>query len=113
MTDRIPMTHYMLDEHGEPIATDDVLEWSRWWATANRSVAQDKDEAAGADGVMVSTVFLGLDHNFNLSGPPVLWETLVFGGPLDGEMWRWTSLEDALIGHQEVCRQVAAAASRG
>lgn len=101
--------HYMLDADGEPVAVEDVLEWSRWWQTANRIVAQDKDEAPGAsDDVMVSTVFLGLDHNFNATGPPVLWETLVFGGPLDGEMWRWTSRTDALVGHQEVCRLVAA-----
>jgi hypothetical protein len=34
-------------------------------------------------GVRVSTVFLGLDHSWNV-GPPVLFETMIFGGELDG-----------------------------
>jgi hypothetical protein len=103
------MTMYMLDEHGEPVPVDDIEIWGRWWQQANRIVAQDKDEAAGAAGVMVSTVFLGLDHNFSTSGPPVLWETLVFGGPLDGEMDRYTSRAAALAGHQAMCRRVSEA----
>lgn len=39
----------------------------------------------------VSTVFLSTDHNFRFVGPPVLWETMVFGGPWDEEQWRDTS----------------------
>lgn len=27
---------------------------------------------------LVSTVFLGIDHNFSCSGPPVLFETMIF-----------------------------------
>ena len=27
------------------------------------------------------TVFLGLDHDFLDRGDPILWETMVFGGP--------------------------------
>lgn len=46
----------------------------------------------------VSTVFLSLDHGFG-EGPPVLWETMIFGGKHDGEQWRYTSREDALAGH--------------
>lgn len=29
----------------------------------------------------ISTVFLGIDHNYSNAGPPVLWETMIFGGP--------------------------------
>jgi hypothetical protein len=43
-------------------------------------------------------------------GPPVLWETFVFGGVLDGEMQRYTSKADALAGHQRMCALVAQAA---
>jgi len=28
----------------------------------------------------VSTVFLGINHNFNPTGPAIVWETMVFGG---------------------------------
>ena len=61
------------------------------------------------DGVYVSTVFLGLDHNFMGVGPPLLWESLVFGGEYDGEMRRYTSKEEALRGHKELVGQVVEA----
>jgi hypothetical protein len=48
----------------------------------------------------VSTVWLGLDHSFGFDGPPLIYETLVFGGPLADEMERYTTLEQARTGHQ-------------
>lgn len=71
-------------------------------------VAQAVDEGDPTKTVRVSTVFLGLDHNFRAAGPPILWETLVFGGVLDGEMRRYASREAALLGHQEMCARVNA-----
>jgi len=104
--------YYMLDEAGEPYEAPDVLTWGLWFETAqNRTIAQDRDEAGGED-VMVSTVFLGLDHNFSGDGPPVLWETLVFGGVLDGAQRRYTSRAAALAGHQAICQDVAAVQRR-
>jgi len=35
--------------------------------------------------VRVSTTFLGLDHNFFGDGPPLLFETMIFGA--DGKPW--------------------------
>lgn len=102
--------YWILDADGEPMPTD-VRTWARWFDTADRTVAQDCDEAPGAPAVRVSTVFLGLDHQFG-DGPPVLWETLVFGGPLDGEQQRYTSRAAAIAGHQQICRLVAAAHER-
>jgi hypothetical protein len=101
---------YILDEHGQPQPCDDLLEWGRWFETSHaaRIVSRDKDEGLGGTEVTVSTVFLALDHQFG-NGPPVLWETLVFGGPLDGEMDRYCSLEDAILGHQAMCQRVRAA----
>jgi hypothetical protein len=58
----------------------------------------------------VSTVFLGLDHNFFGSGPPLLYETLVFGGSMDSEMRRYATRAEALVGHDEVVRLVQAGA---
>lgn len=53
-------------------------------------------------GVHVSTVFLGFDHGFSDDGPPVLFETLVFGGALADEMVRYTTYDEALAGHHEM-----------
>ena len=102
------MTHYMLDEHGQPVPCD-LLTWARWFETAERHVAHDMDEGdASGVRVRVSTVFLGLDHNYSGEGPPVLWETMVFGGVLDGEQERYATLAAALGGHQEWCARVRA-----
>jgi len=90
------MRTYILDDDGNPVRCDDIVAWGHWYQnTRNRIVAQDFDE----QGEGISTVFLGMDHSFTEKGPPILWETLVFGGPLDGEMERYSSLADALMGH--------------
>ena len=52
--------------------------------------------------VFISTVFLGIDHSFTRIGPPVLWETMIFGGRLDEEQWRYTSEAEAIRGHRRV-----------
>lgn len=105
--------YFVLNEHGEPVPCEDVLAWGMWFQTsiAARIVARDLDEAPGAPPVQVSTVFLAMDHSW-LDGPPILYETLVFGGPLDGEMERYTSRAEALEGHQEMCRRVREALGR-
>jgi hypothetical protein len=93
------MDHYVLDEAGEAIAVD-LLTWAEWFTVhpASRVVLQEHP----ARGVLVSTVFLGLDHGFHFDGqahPPVLWETMIFGGPFDQFQDRYTSRLEALIGH--------------
>jgi hypothetical protein len=57
----------------------------------------------------VSTVFLGIDHQWE-DGPPVLWETMIFGGPLNDYQVRYTSYNDAVEGHQVAVRLATEAA---
>lgn len=106
-----PHLHYMLDANGNVITTEDLFEWGIWLETADeqRRVAQDRDEGPDAQDIWVSTVFTGLDYNFFDDGPPILWETMVFGGPLDGKQERYASREAALLGHQRWCQRVALA----
>ena len=95
------MTCYVLDGHevrGEP----DMLTWGRWFESANRVVAGTKVGKA-----LVSTVFLGLDHNWG-DGPPIVFETLVFGGPHDGEEERYATWEEAERGHAVMVKRVRA-----
>ena len=54
-------------------------------------------------GVWVSTIFLTFNHNWHEIGPPVLFETMIFGGPLDRQQERYTSLDAALSGHERNC----------
>ena len=100
--------YYILDANGDPVPCD-VRTWGEWFErtsrTRERIIAHDRDEGPGGVEILVSTVFLGLDVTLN--GPPVLWETMVLGGLLDGFQIRYTSRADAFRGHQEICRQVS------
>lgn len=100
------MKKYILDDNGEPVLCPDVIAWSRWYVQADRAVALtkfDPPSSAYIHGCRVSTTFLGIDHNFEGSGPPILWETMIFNGPHDGAMWRYSSREAAIVGHELAC----------
>ena len=98
--------YYILDADNRPVVVD-VLTWAKWFeVTSNRIV--DYTEITSA--VHVSTVFIGLDHRFDDSGPPLLFETLIFGGPSDGNMERYSSWDDAVIGHRAMVRKTRALA---
>lgn len=95
---------YILDANWRPVPEPNLLKWAKWLETANRQVALDK-----IGGGEISTVFLGLDHNWP-SGPPVLWETMVFGGELNHAQARCAgNREQAEAMHAEVVQRVKAA----
>jgi hypothetical protein len=52
----------------------------------------------------VSTVFLGVDHNFTDRGSPVLFETMVFGANDHNDRYcdRYCTAEEAREGHARV-----------
>lgn len=93
------MDKYILDAEGNAVPTDNLMEWGAWFETADRKIARDKLKI-GDETVTVSTVFLGLDHGFGRGGP-VLFETLVFGGPHDQDERRYSTRQEALAGHAE------------
>lgn len=95
---------YILNDRGTPVIELDIQKWARWFGTSERQVALDT-----IDGVTISTVFLALDHNYRDSGPPILWETMVFGGPLTGLMDRCSgSKEQAEAMHAKMLAEVGA-----
>lgn len=91
----------------EIVECDDIYEWGEWFENNDRSIGKDERE-----GVRISTVFLGIDHGFPWGAlpqseyKPVLFETMIFGGPLDQEQWRYNSLESAREGHKTAVRLV-------
>ena len=56
----------------------------------------------------ISTVFLGIDHNFGAEGPPLLFETMIFGGERDEYQVRTATWADAELAHKETCDLVRA-----
>jgi len=98
--------HYVLDDAGHAVPCPDLDEWANWFESADRRLAVDM-----VGDIRISTVFLTIDHRFSGKGPPILWETMIFGGPdeLDEYQRRYTSRADALVGHETA----VAASQRG
>ena len=110
---------YILDENGDPIPCEDLIEWSRWieknpdkrrieqtdigvpaWLYYLRRLLQIKRR----EPCFVSTIFLGLNHNYEPDGPPLLFETMIFGGKHDNYCQRYSTKKDALIGHKKAVK---------
>lgn len=93
---------YVLNASNEPVPESDPLKAAEFFSDfARRVVAQHEIGES-----FVSTVFLAIDHSFG-NGDPVLFETLVQGGPLDDHMERYTTWSDAVSGHYGVLRTLA------
>lgn len=95
--------HYILTKDRK-VAVASLLEWAAFMERADRTIGRTV-----VSGFEISTVFLGLDHNYKQEGPPVLWETMVFddGGRADFDCRRCAgSVEQAEAMHEEVVRQV-------
>lgn len=98
---------YILDENNKPIECDDIVKWSEWeMQNEHRRIL--RKTKFNNEQIEVSTVFLGLDHNYYFGGRPILWETMVFasGLPIDNNMDRYQSHKSAIKGHYEMCQQV-------
>lgn len=87
---------YILDGK-TPVKCDDDVLWAKNFRVDNRHVAVTEN-----GDVRVSTVFLGLDHSYD-GGRPLLFETMIFGGEHDQEMWRYFTWDEAETGHKEAC----------
>lgn len=92
---------YIINENGVPILEPDLHTWATWFETAERHVAQQY-----IGGVYVSTVFLGIDHNFGFGGPPILYKTMIFGGKHDEYQMRSATKHAALSNHDEAVAMV-------
>jgi len=86
--------HYILDKD-KNIQTVDMLTWVKWKEDFTNNIVKQEE----ANGVEVSTVFLGVDYRFDGDGAPILFETMVFGGKLDGEEDRYCTYTEAEDGH--------------
>lgn len=77
------------------VACEDLVTWATWFEQADRKVARTM-----VGDVRISTVFLGLDHSFFEHGPPTLFETMIFGGVHNQDMWRYATWQEAEAGHK-------------
>lgn len=90
--------YYKLDKNNNPIPCT-LDEFANMYSDKNFVLAQNKIKDS-----LVSTVFLGLDHNYGDNGLPILWETMIFpdsGG--DNYQVRYSSYKEAIEGHLKAC----------
>ena len=109
---------YILDENDEPIECHDLLTWGQWLEDIKNSgkrIVQKTYFGQEGQEPFVSTVFLAMDHGFAAyqhevpqDYKPILWETLVFGGKMDGYMDRYSSKRKAILGHKRICKKMKA-----
>jgi len=104
---------YILDDKHKPIAMNaedniDLTYYGRWMAIlSNRRVAEST-----YNGCWVSTVFLGVDHNFADHGKPILFETMIFTKrkgsykKINEYQWRYRTWDEAETGHQRISKLV-------
>lgn len=79
----------------------ELLEWAKAFEDGNtRRVDQTV-----IDDICISTVFLGLDHQYG-NGPPLLFETMIFGGKEDEYQNRCSTWEEAESMHRNAIEHV-------
>lgn len=88
------MTEYYILDGKEPIEMPDAITWAAQFERADGIVEQ----TILSQGIRVSTVFLGLNHQWG-DGPPLLFETMIFGGEHDEDQWRYSTWDEAVAGH--------------
>lgn len=90
--------YYVLDEAGVPRPEADITAWARWFET---SIEQRRVAWTEIGETHVSTVFLGIDHNW-VSSPPILYETMIFGGEHDQYQRRHHTAAQAMAHHDQL-----------
>jgi len=98
----LPEGLYVLKDK-KPVPCTDPIQWAEELRNIDRRRVGNTEK----NDVRVSTVFLGADLTAAFSGrDPVLFETRVFEGPLDGATARYLTWEKAEMGHKDMCEQV-------
>ena len=98
---RTRLMYYKRD--GTPYPDDNPITWAMDSKNQDGRVARD----ILPDGKRISTVFLGLDHNWG-EGPPLIFATMVFPSETESndlDMDRYSTEEEALKGHKEMVKK--------
>jgi hypothetical protein len=93
------MKYYILENRKVKSVTES--EFSEWYKTRDIVISKTRVGTTG-----ISTVFLIFDHDFTGNGPPILFETMVFGGKLNDFTERYSTFSEAESGHARIVRQV-------
>ena len=96
------MRYYKLVGH-TPVAVNSLSEWLDYLHSAQDSAKHLVAETTVGSS-KISTTFSGFDLTFG--DPPLLFETMVLGGPHHGRMQRYSTWSEARFGHDDTVIQV-------
>lgn len=93
------------DIDGKPMAQED---WIKKLGDCDYKQIARTELGGEHDKVTVSTVWLGLDHNWSTDGKhqPHIFETMIFGLKGDEPCYRYSTKEDAIAGHSSCVKAV-------
>lgn len=90
------------DKAGKPITLNE-------WAELSSNEEYRRVALSRGNGLAISTVWLGLNHDWSGLGPPLIFETMVFaddGGEHDGLTYREPTIGLALQRHNALVSQL-------
>lgn len=91
--------YYVLNGR-EVVPVADMMTWAEGFGKSNRNINNTE-----IGDVIVSTVFLGLNHA-HFGGPPMLFETMIFGGKHDQHQDRCSTYDEAEAMHERAVAMV-------
>jgi hypothetical protein len=83
---------FYFDKAGKPITLDEFGA-----LVANDTYKRVAETTIGE--AWISTVWIGINSRWSGDGPPIIFETMIFGGPHDGYQYRYSTQDEALAGH--------------
>lgn len=79
-----------------------IKQWSDWREKNDNHLADNCK-----NGYRISTVLLGIDHNWSREGKPIIFETMVFSNDWKGVyMERYATKKEALEGHKRIVENI-------
>ncbi|MEH2034617.1 MAG: hypothetical protein V7K67_34320 [Nostoc sp.] len=100
------MIHYYKLEGQTPVPVESFTDWFLWAASVGNEMTVMINEL---NSCIISTRFVGIDLNpgsGNSNSQPMVFETLVMGGALDGKRNFYPTWDEAIKGHLKICTQV-------
>lgn len=92
------LENYAFDKEGNPISF-------REWSELRHDPDYHRVALTEIGEISISTVWLGINHGIS-EDEPIIFETMVFGGSLEQEQWRYTTEAEALEGHNKAVELV-------
>lgn len=93
--------YFILDPNGDPIPALNSLTWAKWFSehdSNDRRIAETRTKL-----FWISTVFLGINHQWRPDGPPHIFESMAFLQPRRHDISRVSS--KPIIGEGELCER--------